>query len=259
MLGHFIGAGSTCEYNGLFHVSDWFATLLQIASGEDLREDDIDEIVSSYNDTTAVDAIGLWPDIVSQCHDGSDGPGAEYRNDGEDNVMNQTESRKMVISARMCGENDDPDNQYFFATMIRTDEWKLIVNHSIDCENPDLIVDSEDDYWISYDGQTIRTPDFDIYDQYMNNDHIDSVLFRSQCLDEMDESERNENNTMFWYDDIMLFRIDSDAIEACDVADEYPEIVDELLGILFETVPGNYYGSYDDSPTALSALVQVCS
>ena len=34
---------------------------------------------------------------------------------------------------------------------------------------------------------------------------------------------------MFEFDEIMLFKIDTDQIEACNVADEFPEIVDELL------------------------------
>ena len=135
----------------------------------------------------------------------------------------------------------------------------MIVNHSsvVNCGAP--VRDTASNYWATFDGQPKETPHFDIYDQYMNNDHIDSELFRSQCLDEMDESERNRNNTLFEFDEIMLFKIDTDQIEACNVADEFPEIVDELLQILRDTVPGNYYGSYSAPPSAISALTQFTS
>ena len=46
-LDQFIGEDGNCEYDRLFYVSDWFATLLQMADGK-LRKHDIDEIVSSY-------------------------------------------------------------------------------------------------------------------------------------------------------------------------------------------------------------------
>ena len=46
----------------------------------------------------------------------------------------------------------------------------------------------------------------------------------------------------------MLFRIDEDAIEACDVADNHTEIVDQLLGILEQKVKGNYFGSMIGPP-----------
>ena len=231
-------------------LSDWFSTLLQIANrNETLLDDEIDDILSDYNDTTDIDAIGLWPDILSQCG---------YI----DNTINETISRTTIISGRTCGENDDED-QYLFASYIRAEvdgeQWKLIVNHSTDCNFPNRVPDSPVNYWIRFSGQSVRVPDFDVYDQYMENENIDSALFRSECLDEIDESERNENNTLFWYDDIMLFRIDADPIEACDIADNYTDIVDVLLEMLEDSLLGNYYGSYIDPPTATSALVQFTS
>ena len=250
-IDRFLGEAGYCKYNRLFHASDLFSTFLQLASGNTLQKDDIDAIVMSYNDTTEVDAIGLWPDIVSQCSDSSGSSSSE------DHQSMDPESRDIVIAARMCGENAHPESQYFFSTTIRNNEWKLIVNHTTNCDNPGGPTrNMQNNYWLSYAGDHLETPYFDIYDQYMNNEHIDSELFRSQCLDEMDESERNENNPLFQYDDIMLFKIDTDPIEACNVAGDYPEIVDELLEMLFDTVPGNYYGSEPTLPTAVSALVQ---
>ena len=106
-MDQFIGENGKCDYNRLFYVSDWFSTLLQIADGK-LRKEDIDKIVSSYNDTIAVDSIGLWPDILSQCGS-ADNP--------QDGRRKQTESRKQLISARVCGENDNPDDQFLYLAM----------------------------------------------------------------------------------------------------------------------------------------------
>merc|ERR1712154_446618 len=85
--------------------------------------------------------------------------------------------------------------------------------------------------------------------------------FESMCYNTLFwHGALNENNTLFWYnEDLMLFKIVVDPIEACDVADEYPEIVDELLQTLDDNIKGNYYGNYLGYPTAASALVSFTS
>ena len=96
-----IGADTMCDYNGMFYVADWFPTLLQLASNNTLRNDEMDALVG---DTVAIDGIGLWPNILSECGLSDGNPDAET-------------VRDLLISARTCGEGE---NDYFISTCVRS-------------------------------------------------------------------------------------------------------------------------------------------
>ena len=78
-----------------------------------------------------------------------------------------------------------------------------------------------------------------------------SLLFR------MCDNDTDISADTFRYDEILLFNLETDKIEACDLKDIYPEIVEELMDILEVTVKGNYYGSVEGDPVAESVLAQV--
>ena len=60
-----LGSGS-CDYEGLFYINDWGPTLLQIASNNQLTNDDIASIVAEVDDSE-IDGIGLWSNILMEC------------------------------------------------------------------------------------------------------------------------------------------------------------------------------------------------
>ena len=61
----------------------------------------------------------------------------------------------------------------------------------------------------------------------------------------------------FEYADVLLYRIREDAIEACNVAAQHPEVVSELMAVLEDNVRGHYRGSKQIDPAASAALRQV--
>lgn len=63
----------------------------------------------------------------------------------------------------------------------------------------------------------------------------------------------------FVYRELMLFDVKNDPLEACDVADENPDVVERLLGHLEEQVRGQYIGSVEGVPTASAAMKQYLS
>ena len=173
---------------------------------ETLRDDDIDAIAAKHNDSKDVDAFGQWHSILSEC-------GYE-----DDNVY-ETANRTTIMSTMMCGENGD-DSQYFVQTYIRKGDWKLLLNHTKECPEfprPYAVLQQPAfPYWINHNNTYLETPNFDVYDDYMNNEELKD-LFQSKCVDEMPQDERNKNNTLFWYDEeVMLFKISDDPIEAVE-------------------------------------------
>ena len=69
-----------CDYEGIFYINDWFPTLLQIASNNQLTNDEITIVVSEVDDI-AIDGIGLLSNILSQCgYTGSDSKFVNDRN-----------------------------------------------------------------------------------------------------------------------------------------------------------------------------------
>ena len=226
-----------CDYDGLVHITDWYLTVLQMAG---LEQDEFDEL----DDFEELDSIGLWDNILNDCQVDDD----YYGSDEDDDDDEEDVGREMIISARMCF-----DDSYFINTYIRYNEWKLVVNGTLRrCTTPPVFTGQN--YWITYDGQYLYAPDEEIYEQYASNEDY-GEYFRSECYDNLDKQERNNTNN-FLYDDLMLFNIETDPIEACDVKNDNMDIVDDLLEILFDNVPGNYNGAVQGVIVASSVLAQ---
>eukprot|EP01084_Bolivina_argentea_P052367 96213_1 len=84
-----------CEYNGLFHVSDWYHTILSMAGLTDSNAD------NDHND------IDQWQLIQNDCSNPN---------------INSAESvikREEIIYMRMCG---DAQNPQFYSTFIRKNQ-----------------------------------------------------------------------------------------------------------------------------------------
>jgi len=133
---------------------------------------------------------------------------------------------------------------------------KLIVNNSADCDGHDGGSGGAADFWIGFEGDTSRVPLKDVYDDFADMEY--SELFHSQCYEEMSGYDQDASDT-FEYAELMLFNIDADPIEACDLAEAEPEIVERLLAQLNAEVRGQYLGSTEGVPTAAATLRQFLS
>jgi len=235
-----LGENTQCDYDGLFHVSDWLPTLLQLASGNTLRNEDVDAVVG---DSVDVDGFALWSNMLTQC-----GSESNPRNNADEDLQ-----REQIISARVCGDGEDA---YFFQTYIRQSDFKLIVNNSALCPGNPTVSGDVNSYYPYFDGSADRVPVQEVYTQFMATPQLDSDRFRSVCYEAMsDFQKRNEAN--FVIRDVMLFNVSGDAIEACDVSAQYPEVVASMLAVLDEEVRGHYRGSGTMSPVASAVLRQV--
>ena len=224
------------RYDGLFHVTDWYLTILQMAGFDG-------------NEIEELDGFGLWDVIINECDDRWNDTAA-WSEDGDMDLVENEEflQRNMIISARMCD-----DDSYFINTYMRYNQWKLIVNGTYrECGGGEG--NERNNYYINYDATFTYTPNENVYEEYVDNTEY-AEYFRSECYDDMNDEERNDTLN-FLYDELMLFNIEQDAIEACDVKEDNMEIVDNLLELLYENVAGNYYGSVSGNPVASSVLAQ---
>ena len=83
-----------CDYDHLLYVADWFPIILQMASGNTLRNGDIHSKLD-------LDGLGLWSNVLYEC-------GHEDRGN-EDNELVRDE----IVSARLC------DDDYFYSSSIQ--------------------------------------------------------------------------------------------------------------------------------------------
>ena len=173
-----------------------------------------------------VDGINLWPSICNN----------------DENVQ-----RKIIKHFEMIDVNEK--EQGFKASYIRTNEWKLLINSSLS-----FVEIPSNKYWVDYDDSFTTKPPSEKYQNMVNPD-----LFQSNCYDEYLLSDNNDD-TMFEYDEIMLFKISDDNIEACNVAKENPKIVRRLMNKLFSDDNINEYIKWNSDPIRMSkqgALAQI--
>ena len=207
--------GNGCEYDGLMYVADWFTTILAMTN------------IPEHGLT--LDGINIWRDIQKYCKHGR---------------HSKRKKRDEIIQMRMR-------NGYFYSTMIRNEEYKLVVNASRQASNP-LIVPQLTG-WVNPNYTFTEYPDMISY-----NDNID--LFNSECYNQLSDADKVDASN-FETQEFMLFKIDEDPIEACnlianDVDGEYDDIVDELFGrIVDESVAYNGGGFGPALPQ--SAMAQV--
>eukprot|EP00486_Rosalina_sp_Unknown_P011077 CAMPEP_0201593724 /NCGR_PEP_ID=MMETSP0190_2-20130828/191244_1 /ASSEMBLY_ACC=CAM_ASM_000263 /TAXON_ID=37353 /ORGANISM="Rosalina sp." /LENGTH=371 /DNA_ID=CAMNT_0048053029 /DNA_START=864 /DNA_END=1979 /DNA_ORIENTATION=- len=209
--------GNGCEYNGLMYIADWFTSILGMTK---IKENTLD---------LDLDGINVWKDIKKYCKNGQ---------------RSNPNRRDEIIQMRMR-------NGYFYSTMIRNGEYKLVVNASRQASNP-LIV-SQLTGWVNPDYSFTPYPDLDSY-------NVNIQLFNSECYNQLSDDEKI-NPLNFETEEFMLFKIDEDPIEACnllsnDVNGEYDDIFTQLFGrILDESV--NYNGGGFGPAIPQSAMAQV--
>merc|ERR1719334_1362250 len=234
---------SSCEYDNLFYVNDWYPTLMQMASHD--SDAAIHAAVQS-RDYVDIDGSALWSNILSECQVND--------NNDYDDADDADLERELIVSARMCG-----GDEYFIETYVRDGDWKLIVNNTADCEGGDGGDGGAGDFWGDYTSEITRAPPLEIYTEFVNSERLNgNGLFTSECFEAMSEEDK-ANHDNFIYRELMLFNVRDDPMEACDVADDEPEIVNRLLAILNEQVRGQYKGSVEGVPTASAAMKQYLS
>jgi len=183
-----------CEYNRLMYIADWFPSILGMTGINQCNEGDID-------------GINVWEDIQAYC---------KKRGHSRHN------QRKEIIQMRIL-------NDYFYATMIRNEKYKLVINASRAASN--RIITPQLTGYVDYDASFTEYPDEQSY-----NDNID--LFRSKCYDEL-SAEEKVDSLNFQTQEFMLFDIEKDPIEACNLYDpmrdnKYSGIVEELYDRILE-------------------------
>lgn len=136
----------------------------------------------------------------------------------------------------------------FKASYIRTNEWKLLINSSLS-----FVEIPSNKYWVNYDDVYTKEPPKDIYQDMMNNDELNK-LFESHCYDNYinDIKSGYNDEPSFEYDEIMLFKISKDNIEACNVAKKHPEIVKDLLNHLLSDDNIEQYIEFNSDPIRMS-------
>eukprot|EP01083_Nonionella_stella_P199017 730154_1 len=126
-------------------------------------------------------------------------------------------------------------------------------------------------YWVDFDNSFVPHPPKHLYakfgafhdelygskcyDDYLLNDKGKGELIGTIMKDELDVE-----GTDFEYDEIMLFRIDEDRIEACNVAKYHPKVVKRLMDQLFTTENLKEYNEFnmnDKMPSKQGALAQI--
>jgi len=242
---------SECEYNGLVHISDWYKILMDIIG---IRAHDPD------NDHD----LEIWQDIKCKCDPTCNG----------DPAQDTAVQREEMIMMRLCGERGIawPNGQYYHSAYIRQGRWKLVINGSYSVTDPcppDLNATGlvPQNIFMGYSNHTIFPfPNQTFYDQiylrqFVRNFNRSDLLYRSQCLDLLDNttgpgSINDVNNSLFQYSPFMLFDVESDRIEACNVAELYPNITAALFA-RFQNKSMEYLVDEDEygSPGALMAQV----
>lgn len=115
-----------------------------------------------------------------------------------------------------------PGSGYFYSTMIRNGSYKLIINGTRSAANRQIAPFSG--YWLNpVVTVPLYTPDEAGYAQLSTDS-----MFRSSCYEAMDD------NATFDVVEYMLFDVEMDPIEACNLFDAMPDVANALLDRLME-------------------------
>lgn len=126
----------------------------------------------------------------------------------------------------------------------------IINNTAVDCNDSGVPHGVAHDFYPTWDGVLNRLPPQQIIDEYLERGEN---LFYSSCYEAMTNDQKNTSRN-FGYSDMMLFAIRDDPIEACNVIDDYPDVVETMLQALDDNMKGNYYGSWLGYPVAPAVL-----
>merc|ERR1712154_53275 len=96
-----------------------------------------------------------------------------------------------------------------------------------------------------------------IYKNMVSEDNSFKSLYKSTCFSDHIDDDVDFD---FEYDEIMLFKINDDKVEACNVAKYHPDTVQRLMNKLFSDDNVNEYGNYQiykTMPSKQGALSQI--
>ena len=198
---------SECEdmigdtYDNMVHITDWYAIIEHLAGVKGTKNEDID-------------GINLWPSIC----------GKKQGKDEDEEATKREEIQYFVMN------NVENIEEGYGPSYIRTNEWKLLINASLRLDGNKAY-----QYWVNYDNSFQPHPPKKLYDK-IKGENIG--LYESQCFDKylMDDMKLHDNEldvegTLFEYDEIMLFRINEDKVEACNLAKLYPKVLYSHISI----------------------------
>eukprot|EP01084_Bolivina_argentea_P245702 411285_1 len=93
--------------------------------------------------------------------------------------------------------------------------------------------------YLKFNGSGSEEPDGDSYmNSQINNNN--KKLFKSKCYDKYLKNP-TKNPIDYTQKEFMLFNIKNDKIEACDIADDNQDLVDELYAKMLNEIPGGEY------------------
>merc|ERR1712154_118969 len=154
---------------------------------------------------------------------------------GEGICNNEHEHKRHQIMHFSMGDSNDKDKGYG-PSYIRTNEWKLVVNASLRGDGNRAY-----QYWVNFDNEfTTKTPKR-IYNKFTSEDSEYKNLYRSTCFSDHIDDDVDFD---FEYDEIMLFKINDDKVEACNVAKYHPETVKRLMNKLYSDENLGEYAEY---------------
>ena len=206
------------DYNNMVYVADFYAIIAGILN-IDVDPD--------------IDGIDILGNIENEC-----GFRSKNRKSTKADVK-----REEMISFRMNSSAIDG----VYRAVVMTEEYKLLVNPSL---SGSIIQFDFLENWINYDATVYLEPNetyYRLYSEFDENNY-DQGLFFSQCYEDyLEDPIANQINVEPYYkngdetgDKLYLFDR-NDNIEACNIAADNEEIVDELLQRL-EDEKANYRG-----------------
>jgi len=178
------------------------------------------------DDDEGIDGINLWEGICNNDHE---------------------HKRHQIMHFSMVDSNDK--DKGFGPSYIRTNEWKLVVNASLRGDGNVAY-----QYWVNFDNEfTTKTPKR-IYKNMVSDENEYGNLYQSVCFSDHIDDDVDFD---FEYDEIMLFKINDDKVEACNVAKYHPQTVDRLMKKLFSDDNLDEYMEYKAMPSKQGALSQI--
>ena len=125
-------SNNKCEYNGLFHISDWFHVFM-----------DLVKIKENYEPDSDHSELRIWDNIKCQCG------GCKGSSDSKSKSKSRSRSkskfkpkgkysgntcdakyrpRDEIITMRLCGDPEGSlEDKFFYSTYIRKGDYKLLV------------------------------------------------------------------------------------------------------------------------------------
>ena len=102
-----------CEYNGLFHVSDWYHLFMDIIKIKKEKEPD-------YEPDSDHSQLKIWDNIECNCS-------------GKSKCDEKYPRRDEIITMRLCGDPQgsfEDEDKFFYSAYIRKGDYKLVVKSS---------------------------------------------------------------------------------------------------------------------------------